>query len=141
MKRKFLLLATTVSCFCSVSAFAFPPTVEFGAGTFIATKACPELGINANDEVNIDADYTHIEVSKGDSSSQSGFKTLLKFSIPGDGTFAFRGPIGQQSANEFETNTFSGEGIYYLIKGDDTTGNATITNDKGSCLLTNNTGG
>jgi len=141
MKKLFPVLSLMVCCLSSSSVLAFPQTVELGAGTFIAKKACADLGIAAGDQVFIETDYTHFELSIGSNTDPSGFKTLFKYSVPDEGTYVFKGSPGEQYTDEFVTNAFDGQDIYDY-KADSSTGNVVVTHNGAThCLLTTNTGG
>jgi hypothetical protein len=142
LSRKSVMILSLIGCaLSSVSAFAFPQTIELGAGTFIAKKACADLGIAAGDQIFIETDYSHFEMSKASNTDESGFKTLFKYSVPDEGTYVFKGSAGLQYTDEFLTNAFSGQDIYDY-KADQSTGDVVVThNGSTHCLLTNNTGG
>lgn len=112
MKRNLfaLVLSALLVNGLSLSAFAFSPSIFYGAAFFTATKACPDLGIAQNDQLSVTASYTSFSLSKV---TQSGFQPpFLRFTMPDDATYYFVGDIGLQSSNELATNGFDGTPFY-----------------------------
>lgn len=135
-----LVLTAIVNSAWALSASAFAPTIFYGAGFFIAKKACPDLGITANESLSLAAEYTHFQLDKVDS---DGFKPLLSFSVPDDGAYYFKGELGLQSTDEFMTNAFDGSENFHfkmLQSGDLQIVHSGVPG-AGTCLLTNNSGG
>lgn len=144
MKKIFLTSILLAVGLCSLPALAFPPTIFYGAGFFIAKQACPDLGIVRNESLTVAADYTHFALFKDSGSAENGFEPVLKYSVPDEGAYVFRGDAGLQSTDEFLTHAWSGQDIYDF-NTIPSTGDLEITHGGPKpttrCLLTNNSGG